>query len=417
MHTRIAVTLFAFTVIFLTGCSSQTTLTSGNGSLTPSLRSQPASGGYPHARPHWTENVLYSFGNSPDGWAPRAGLINVAGTLYGTTEYGGGDVCAGSGCGTVFSITTSGAYSSLYSFAGSPSDGANPTAVLTNINHVLFGTTYYGGANKTRCKVAGQGGGCGTFFKITIAGAETVRYSFAGSKTDGSHPFAGPTNVNGTLYGTTESGDGRCSGVVRGCGIVYMMTKKGREYVLHRFTGGADGAYPIAGLTNLNGSLYGTTYYGGINANCPSGCGTVFRITPSGTYSQVYRFAGNTGSLTDGANPQGSLTNVDGTLYGTTTLGGAAGTGTVFTITIAGAERVIYSFCRLPSCNDGAQPNGDLILIGKTLYGTTDTGGANYSGIVYSITTKGDENTLHIFTGYSDGGNPQGGSDSQYWRQ
>ena len=132
------------------------------------------------------------------------------------------------------------------------------------------------------------------------------------------------------------------------------------ESVLHRFAGGSDGASPLAGLTNVGGTLYGTT--GG--EGDASDYGTVFKITTSGTESVLHRFAGGS----DGASPYAGLTNVGGTLYGTTEGGGASDNGTVFRITTSGKEKVLYSFA---GGNDGAYPQAGLTNVGGTLYGTT----------------------------------------------
>jgi len=143
------------------------------------------------------ESVLHSFaGGSGDGEKPDAGLININGALYGTTEVGGT-----SNAGTVFSITTSGKETVLYSFAGEP-DGANPYAALINVNGTLCGTTAGGGASND-----------GTVFSITTSGKETVLYSFAGEP-DGANPYAGLLDVKGTLYGTTYAGGAYGSGTV-----------------------------------------------------------------------------------------------------------------------------------------------------------------------------------------------------------
>jgi uncharacterized repeat protein (TIGR03803 family) len=223
--------------------------------------------------PSGKETVLHSFvGGSGDGQEPFAGLINVKGTLYGTTYIGGGTGC-GLGCGTVFAITTSGKETVLHSFGGS-GDGSEPWAALINVKGTLYGTTTLGGG--TGC----GGDGCGAVFTITPSGTETVLYSFGASGSgDGFFPAAGLLNVKGTLYGTTTSGGGTgCGG--DGCGTVFAITTSGSETVLHSFSGSADGVHPYAGLIDVNGTLYGTTYQGGGNNNCARGCGTVFSITP-----------------------------------------------------------------------------------------------------------------------------------------
>ncbi|MGA8535386.1 MAG: choice-of-anchor tandem repeat GloVer-containing protein, partial [Candidatus Tumulicola sp.] len=195
-----------------------------------------------------TEKVLYSFAGSPDGGNPLAGLANVRGTLYGVTRAGGAN-----SFGTIFSITKSGTYTRLYSFAKGR-DGC-PFAGLINVRGVLYGTTY--GCNQIN--------GHGTVFKITTSGTETLLYSFVGGS-DGAHPSAGLTDVGGVLYGTTDyGGTGSCLDSYRqlGCGTVFKITTAGTETVLYSFKGGTDGANPEARLIAVNGRLYGTTSYGG----------------------------------------------------------------------------------------------------------------------------------------------------------
>jgi uncharacterized repeat protein (TIGR03803 family) len=256
--------------------------------------------------PSGTETVLYSFkGGSRDGANPYAGLVNVKGTLYGTTHSGGAN--AG---GTVFSITPSGTETVLHSFGGS-GDGEYPFADLFNVSGMLYGTTMDGGAY-------GSGSyGSGTVFAITTSGTETVLHSF-GSSGDGANPYAGLVNVKGTFYGTTLSGGANNEGTV------FSITPSGTEAVLHSFGGSGDAYSPYAGLVNAKGILYGTTFYGGAN-----GQGTVFSITLSGRETLLYSFQGGSGG---GYHPYAGLVSVKGTLYGTTYYGGADGDGTVFSL-------------------------------------------------------------------------------------
>jgi uncharacterized repeat protein (TIGR03803 family) len=201
-----------------------------------------------HVRPAYT--LLYSFKGGYAGRDPHAGpLVKVKGTLYGTTVYGGGpchDRCFG---GTVFAITTSGAETVLHSFEVSSQDGKNPRAGVIDAADTLYGTTIHGGSASCYC---------GTVFKVTLSGAEAVLHSFAGEP-DGSNPDAGLLNVNGSLYGTTFNGGTADEGTV------FAVTMSGRESVLHSFAGAPDGANPYAGLINVNGTLYGTTTKGGAN--------------------------------------------------------------------------------------------------------------------------------------------------------
>ena len=279
------------------------------------------------------------------------------------------------------------AYSVIYSFKGGTGDGRGPTAGLLNVNRTLYGTTANSGANNA-----------GTVFSITPSGADYKElYSFFKDRRDGANPLAGLTYVNGTLYGTTEMGGSRY-----GSGTVFKMTKSGTETVLHRFGGSGDGQNPDAGLINVKGTLYGTTYYGG------NGYGTVFSLTPSGKETVLYSFKGG---KRDGAKPYtADLLDVSGTLYGTTSRGGARNKGTVFSITPSGVEKVLRIF---RGYRDGRYPLAGLINVKGTLYGTTPQGGGSgcngYGcGTVFSITTSGVETVLHSFNG-TDGENPTAG--------
>lgn len=328
-----------------------------------------------------SESVLYSFSGGPismgsDGAFPMSGLVNASGALYGTTWQGGT-----SNDGTIFKVTTSGAESVLHSFQGPPTDGFDSEGGLDK--SARYGTTHGGGAYAA-----------GTVFKITAAGTYKLLYNFAGGTTDGSNPVAGLLNVNGTLYGTTDSGG------QYGAGTVFAITPSGTENVLYSFAGSPDGARPLAGLINVNGVFFGTTFAGGA-----SGGGTVFSVTMSGAETVLHSFAGGTA---DGASPDGGLVNVnDGTLYGTTAQGGASGEGTVFKVKSSGTYKVLHSFGAYP---DGENPHSGLSNVNGTLYGTTLEGGANNDGTVYSITKSGTENVLYSFAGgTADGSNPVAG--------
>jgi len=254
--------------------------------------------------------------------------------MYGTTAGGGGSGCGGSGCGTVFSVTPSGTEKNLYDFKGAPSDGSAPEAGLLNVGGVLFGTTSEGG---------GGGSGYGTVFRITTSGAENVVYNFAGGSAwkrkpagiDAANPYAAPIDVDGVLYGTTVNGG------LAESGTVYSVTTYGKETVVHSFAGGSGGTNPYGALVNVGGTLYGTTTYGG--TGCKSnleGCGTVFSMTADGEEKTIYAFQGGS----DGQYPYAGLVEQNGMLYGTTEEGGATGNGTVVQLTTRGAEKVIYAF-------------------------------------------------------------------------
>jgi len=313
------------------------------------------------------EKTLYRFKGGRNGGTPYAGLINVNGTLYGTTYVGGEH-----GCGTVFSITSTGTQRVLHSF-GSGTDGCEPQGALVNVHGTLYGTTQFGG------KVACYGLGCGTVFGITTAGKERVLYDF-GAFPDGNQPVAGVLELKGTLYGTTATGgSGQGCGSSGGCGTVFGVTTAGKERVLHSFAGGFsnDGATPIAGLVEVDGMLYGTTEGGGSGQGSYGGGGTVFSLTTSGQERILHSFAGSP----DGAAPEARLTYLDGKFYGTTCGGGAANVGTIFSVTMAGDERIRYSF----GGGSIVCPAGAVTAIKRALYGVTYQGGSHNWGTVYRL--------------------------------
>lgn len=223
---------------------------------------------------------------------------------------------------------------------------------------------------------------CGTVFSLSFTGAMTVLYSFEGGM-DGSTPMAGVANIGGVLYGTTEFGGTPDESY----GTVYALTLAGNETVLHRFVGAGDGVNPTTRLENVNGTLYGTTYQGG-DAAC--NCGTVFSITPTGTETLLYSFQGHRvgSSVRDGSYPMASLTNVNGVLYGTTSGGGLYEDGIVFSITTAGQESIVHTF-RGSSLQDGARPEAGLTDVNGVLYGTTNGEVGCYCGSVYVLNPKG----------------------------
>jgi uncharacterized repeat protein (TIGR03803 family) len=169
-------------------------------------------------------------------------------------------------------------------------------------------------------------------------------------------------------------------GGTNGLVSIFRIAADGRGYaVFHSFAGGAaDGQYPGVKLRNLaNGSLWGSTTSGGAN-----GFGTIFKYDPgSGVTTLVYSFAGNPD---DGEYPSCRLrVGNDGNLYGVTLYGGAFDLGTFFRITPAGVLSVLYNF---PGGSDGRGPNSSLLRAPDgTFYGTTVSGGPTSNGTVYKI--------------------------------
>jgi uncharacterized repeat protein (TIGR03803 family) len=218
----------------------------------------------------------------------------------------------------------------------------------------------------------------GTVFKLSPDDLLTVLYTFCptGTCVDGLYPEAGLSlDEKGNLYGTTfQGGTGTCPDL-SGCGVVFKVTPKGKETVLHSFTGGTDGAAPFAAVTmDTKGNLYGTTGYGGGATACGQiGCGTVFEIARGGTEKVLWAFNGTT----TGSMPlAGVIADKKGNLYGTTEGGGVFNSGEIFKVTPGGHETILYSFCRQGNCADGSSPEAGLISdAAGNLYGTTATGG------------------------------------------
>ncbi len=247
----------------------------------------------------------------------------------------------------------------------------------------------------------------------SAASAYLTIYAFAGGS-DGAQPEAGLLAVNGALVGTTYTGGGAssCSG---GCGTVYRVFPSGTEHVLHRFAGGSDGENPIGGLVEIDHAFYGTTVNGGENRY-----GTVFSVNPSGSERVLYAFAG----APDGAKPEATLLAFQGALYGTTYGGGnggcfgsPTGCGTAFRIDTSGNETVLHRFGLRP---DGALPISNLIVRNGALYGTTTKRTTNEGGgvcgagagcgVVFAMTLTGDdEHVVYRFLRSPDASTPETG--------
>jgi uncharacterized repeat protein (TIGR03803 family) len=305
------------------------------------------------------------------------------------------------GAGVIFQADpTTGAETVLYNFQGGK-DAWEPQAGLVYHDGQLFGTTDWGG-NPPKC----GNNGCGTVFRFDIkTGKEVILHRFSGGA-DGATPAPGNlVYLKGKLYGTTWQGG------AAGFGTVYAIdAQTGAETVLHSFSGGTDGTYPQSGLTYVKGILYGLTDSGGSNVSCGSygtGCGTAFAIDPStGTETILHAFTG----APDAAIPWGNLAYHDGTLYGAAYGGGSNSIGAIFSVNAAtGAESVLYSF----SGPDGALADGVIYHEGH-LYGSTVGGGPcrgncyNYGDVFDFDLKTGKEKVLYTFTDDSNGGMPYG---------
>jgi len=242
----------------------------------------------------------------------------------------------------------------------------------------------------------------------------TSLYTFTGAG-DGATPIAGVISDGaGNLYGTTFWGGTVNATGSNGNGTVFKLTPNGSgtytESVLYAFSGGNDGGLPGAGLiADTAGNLYGTTEYGGTSGN-----GVVFKVTPAGVETVLYSFNGTP----DGSRPlAGLIFDTAGNLYGTTQFGGTSGNGTVFMVTPAGAETVLYSFL---GANDGEFPAAGLLRdTSGNLFGTTQFGGSICGGVgigcgtVFELTPTAtgsySETVLYRFSVGTDGANPRAG--------
>jgi len=259
---------------------------------------------------------LYSFTGGSDGANPFDGLILSGNTLYGTAFNGGSSYS-----GTLFAVNTSGTgFTNLYTFTGG-SDGGNPFAGLILSGSTLYGTAEFGGSS-----------GRGTMFAINTNGMGfTNLYSFTAApypnftNSDGGNPFGGLILSGNTLYGTAAYAGSLAYGTV------FKVNTDGTGFTnLYSFTGGNDGATPEAGLILSGNTLYGTARLGGSYNG-----GTVFAINTDGTgFTNLYSFTGGS----DGATPLAGLILSGNTLYGTAYAGGDAGNGTVFSLSLPPAS-------------------------------------------------------------------------------
>jgi uncharacterized repeat protein (TIGR03803 family) len=353
-----------------------------------------------------TPSVLHSFGVHLQGGSDLyAGLIlDASGNAYGAAESGGTY-----GYGVVFELSPDGAGEwaerVLYDFKGSPGDdGATPHATLVfDRAGNLYGTTVSGGVS----------GNFGIVFKLTPTSqgqwTETVLHRFTGG-TDGATPYAGVIlDAAGNVYGATDGGG------AAGDGTVYKLTPSDSspwvETVLHSFTGKPDGAGPFAApLLDAAGNLFGTTYYGGARND-----GAVYKLAPQpdGSWAETVLYSFKGGS--DGVNPGAPLiADRSGNLYGTTAVGGSAGCGIAFKLTAASdwAETVLHTFLGITD-DDGENPNGLTFGPRGVLYGTTVGGGTDNPGTIFRLTPSESggwtETVLYNFTAGLTGAYPSVG--------
>lgn len=337
-----------------------------------------------------TFRVLYSFTGGTDGGQPFAGMLrDRKGNLYGTAITGGDAFC---NCGVVFEVSPEGVERVLYTFTGDQDgggpDGGWPAGDLTaDKEGNIYGTTTSGGHL------------VGVVFKLDRSGNETVLHTFEG--VDGGYPLGLIRDSAGSLFGVTVNSAAKC-----GCGTVYALNATGREVGLYFFDGGSNGSSPVGDLArDRSGNLYGAASGGGEFRN-----GVVFKLSRTGRETVLHNFSGS-----DGANPSsGLLFDAQGNAYGTTYLGGASNSGVVYKLSKNGEFKVLYNFTGGP---DGGFPLAGLVQDSAgNLYGTTFNGGdvscvfiqqQPGCGVVFKLDPSGTETVLHTFENGADGSLPQ----------
>ena len=345
------------------------------------------------ALPGQTFSTLFTF-NGASGDQPRGALLQAAdGNLYGTTYTRG----------TVYRITPNGTLTTLYLFCSQPNcvDGAYPAAGLVqDTDGDFYGTTMFGGAQSTPAKASGYG----TIFKITPGGTFTTLYSFCSQAecADGFYPAARLVQAaDGDFYGTTADGFS-ANGFYRGGGTIFKITPSGTLTTLYKFcpqtypTNCPDGTHPSELAPASDGDLYGTTSE------------TVFEITPAGALATLYRFCSQANCADGNGSSSALFQAANGAFYGTTPGGGAndspypGGAGTIFKITPDGTLTTLYSFCSQISptgyCADGAFPQTGLVQgTDGNFYGTTQAGGVNGDGTLFKMSPDGALTMLYSF--------------------
>ncbi len=340
------------------------------------------------------------------GWIAIFLLVNaltLSACQNGSSGSGSsGSGSSGSGSSGISTYTISGTVSglaanqslSLQNNAGDtlivPVDGAFQfaTGLLAGASYAVTITAQPGGQQCVLNHASGTVGSSHVtdVFVTCVNQGVTVLHDFGSATGDGTTPQGGLVmDASGNLYGTTVNGG------AYGLGTVFELSASGDYRVLHSFGSGTDGANPVATMImDGAGNLYGTTVSGG-----ESGRGTVFTLTPSTPERVVYSF----GPAPDGANPQGKLVQVGNNLFGTTVSGGAFHNGgTVFQVTLStGAEWVLHSF---GDVSDGYAPYGGLLFAGSNgaFYGTTSAGGAADYGTLFSLIPSSDPSVPPRYT-------------------
>jgi uncharacterized repeat protein (TIGR03803 family) len=317
-----------------------------------------------------TLTVIHTFTGgsmSQDGYGPRGGIGFAGGAIFGTTFTGGRSHTPG----TAYAITLAGQVK--FSKLLSQKTGYAPLNGIQQAGDLFYATANSGGPHSSTCV-----GGCGTIFSITERGNLKSVYNFQNDV-----PGSPPINIGGTLYGVTENGG------AYNTGAFYSISSTGVYTNLHSFGNGTDGMDPV-GLINVGGVFYGVAVEGGTFNE-----GAAYSITASGVETILYNFGSAPG---DALYPSTALAYANGVLYGvsgyggTTQCKGVPGCGTIFSLSLSGAETVLHSF----TAAYGQLPSQAVLPVGNLLYGVA-FGGKNQVGFIYSMTQQGKFNDLYDF--------------------
>jgi uncharacterized repeat protein (TIGR03803 family) len=331
--------------------------------------------------PSQTVTILHSFFVA-DGTAPLDGLVLAEdGNFYGTTFEGG------IGSGVIFRISPTGVFTNLHTFLDTP-DGSSPATALTRgRDGFLYGTCQGGGLD-----------GNGTVFRISLSGEYTNLYSF-GPPPDGNGP-AGRLALgsDALIYGTTTGGG------FYNRGTIFRISPGGCYSTLYSFGSITnDGDFPLSLMLANDGRFYGTTLDGGT-----SNLGTIFRISPGGSYTLLHSF----GTVTnDGNTAAWPLTiGPDGWLYGCAEMGGIDQLGTLFRVSTNGDYTNLFVFTSNAGLlTNGASPSGGLLLGSDgNFYGSCSGGNPSpfATGVIFRYSPTGAYSRIYAFKGAPDGGGP-----------
>ena len=301
-----------------------------------------------------TTNVVYSFTGSAGAY-PFGVILGTDGNFYGVAS-GGGSL----NYGVLFKVTPNGTYTALHNFTAG-TDGMEPAGTpIEGRDGNLYGVT-----NGGCCHAA-------TVYKYTRSGAFSTIYTY--DNAHGTNATAIMQGSDGNLYALASFAGGY------GNGTIVQVSTSGKLLSYYSFPGGsAGGALPVGMMQASDGNYYGTTFQGGVIES--GGIGTIFRYTPQSGATVIYTYEPNT--VAGGGYPSSGLTQgTDGWLYGLTLAGGTDGYGTIFRISTSGTYQQLYSF----TSTVGEKPTNNLLQATTGLfYGSAQNGGPYGYGAMFSL--------------------------------